>query len=275
MFDKILVPLDGSKLAERSLELADRLIGERPATIILLRVPVLKGYELLEDETDQRWDRQEAHTYLDEIMARPRHPQLLMDKRVIEGDEAAVIVDTAVTDQVNLLIMSTHGRSGFGRWLLGSVSERVLRTAPCPMLVVRYEEPIRKMLIPLDGSKLAEKAIAPGLETARRLGAQVTLLRVAGETGDGYVKPQVAYAYLQGIAEEIEGDTAVDIVIPTGPVAPAIIEFVNTANIDLIAMTTHGFTGSGRWVYGQITEKVMRGADASLLVIRPPAEELK
>ncbi len=275
MFDKILVPLDGSKLAERSLELADSLTGGRQAAIILLRVPVLKGYQLPEEEAGQRWDRQEADSYLAEIMARPRHPELLMDKRVMEGDEAAVIVDTAVEDNVDLLIMSTHGRSGFGRWLLGSVAERVLRTAPCPMLVVRYADPIRRILIPLDGSPLAEKAIVPGLETALRLGAQVTLLRVAGETGDGYMKPQTAYTYLQAVADEIEGDTAVDIVVPTGPVAATIIEFVNTANIDLIAMTTHGFTGSSRWVYGQITEKVMRGADASLLVIRPAAEELK
>ena len=275
MFDKILVPLDGSELAERSLALANLLVMERQATIILLRVPVLKGYQLLEEEAGQRWDRQEAHAYLDEIMARPRHPDLLVDKRVIEGDEAAVIVDTAVAENVDLLIMSTHGRSGFGRWLLGSVAERVLRTAPCPMLVVRYADSIRRLLIPLDGSPLAEKAILPGLETARRLGAQVTLLRVAGETGDGYVKPQTAYAYLQAVAEKIGGDTAVDLIVPTGPVAPAIIEYVNTAGIDLIAMTTHGFTGSGRWVYGQITEKVVRGADASLLVIRPSAEELK
>lgn len=286
MFKKILVPLDGSQLAERSLALADALIKGENAEIILLSVPELPGYQVIAEDQSPDWDYQEAEDYLKEIQARKSRPKLTVQAQVIQGDEASVIVDTAVSEKVDLLVMSTHGRSGFGRWMLGSVAERVLRSAPCGMLVARSEKPIRKMLITLDGSPLSEQVIGPGLEVAQRFGAAVTFLRVrVGESHrvsqkarlkqTGQLNPDLdsrlsinSREYLDQLVESHGLGDKVKAVVLQGPVAPTIIEYVESENFDLIGMATHGFSAQTRWPYGQITEKVMRWVDASLLIVR-------
>jgi len=286
MFNKILVPLDGSELAERSLVLADGLVRDKDAEIILLRVPVLPGYQAMAEGQPPGEDYREAEAYLKQIQMRTVHPKLTVKTRVIHGDEASVIVDTAVSEKVDLLVMSTHGRSGFGRWMLGSVAERVLRSAPCCMLVARSAQPIRKMLITLDGSPLSEQVLAPGLEVARRWGTAVTLLRVrvgparrdsqkARLKQTGRLNPDLdsrlsmdAREYLDRLVAARGLAGQVETVVLQGPVAPTIIEYAESENFDLIGMATHGFSAQTRWPYGQITEKVMRGVDASLLIVR-------
>ena len=98
---------------------------------------------------------------------------------ITDGDEASTILETASAENVDLIVMTTHGRTGLTRWVLGSVTERVLHDAPCPVLVMRTSTPLQKVLITLDGSVIAEYALEPGLAVARALDAQVRLLAVA------------------------------------------------------------------------------------------------
>jgi nucleotide-binding universal stress UspA family protein len=204
-------------------------------------------------------------------------------------------VDTAVAHQVDLIVMSTHGYSGVTRWLMGSVTEKVLRCTPCPILIVRSPAPINKILITLDGSELAERALDPGLAVAHKLDAKICLLRVAA---DMLINPMEFAALEQagsGLGQQIQesslanaqnyladvmarnpelgerGKTAV----LQGSAAKTILDYAEAEEIDLIVMATHGRTGLRRWVYGSVTERVLHGAHSAVLIIRPPDDVLQ
>lgn len=138
MFKRILVPLDGSSLAEQALKPALALARRSGGQILLLRIPAFQqaivpdpaGQALVWPEIDGENSRIEAADYLRNIQR--INPQITMRTLVIDGDEASTIIDTAQEQDVNLIVMSTHGYSGFTRWMLGSVTEKVLRQAPAP-----------------------------------------------------------------------------------------------------------------------------------------------
>jgi nucleotide-binding universal stress UspA family protein len=301
VFHKILVPLDGSELAERALEPALALAQAAGSEIILLNVPVLErmlvpapaGYGLLLPEQSVELSRIEAYNYLQNVRQSWTHPDIKVTVKVIEGDEAGVIVDTAGDEDVDLIVMSTHGRTGLTRWVLGSITERVLHSAPCPVLVIRSADPLTRILITLDGSELAEKAIEPGLDLARCLGSQVTLLRVVPDlnfdTADAKYLDEVeeglgrrlqeeaeldGEAYLGSVAGRHTGRVPSRTSLWIGSPAQSILDYTELHDINLIVMATHGRTGLGRWVYGSVTEKVLRSAHCSMLVVRPRPDEL-
>jgi len=296
MFQRILVPLDGSDLANQSLETAFTLADRGGGEIILLRIPVLARISalavgelpLLEDAMKTR--RHQSENYLKYIKESYRDWDVPVRIRVTEGDVASVIVDTAESERIDLIVMSTHGRSGFSRWLLGSITEKVLRHAPCPVLALRAQAIPSQILIPLDGSIIAGRSLRSALEVARLLEAQVTLLRVvpseeelaelneAGLQAEEIAAPdrliqttrQDAQTYLQAAANEYDQPEmpALQTAITIGTPAEGILEYVEANEIDLIVMTTHGHTGLRRWEYGSVTEKVMHGARCSMLIIR-------
>ncbi len=298
LFKKILVPLDGSELAERALEPAITLAEQVDGEVILLSVPVLKhlfvaeptGYGLFLPEDSIRECQQELETYLSGVRNRWEHPNLRLRTEVVNGDEASVIVDTASEKGVDLIVMSTHGRSGLSRWVMGSITERVLHEAPCPVLVIRHAEPILKTLITLDGSDLSEQALGPGLEVARLLGTQVTLMRVEQPMDVDPVWVGELEMAEQGLGERMREDVhhglqdylsyraqryspqlgeTIESVVASGPVAQAILDYAELHDIDLVVMATHGRSGLSRWVYGSVTEKVLRHSKGAVLVIRP------
>jgi nucleotide-binding universal stress UspA family protein len=172
------------------------------------------------------------------------------------------------------------------------VTEKVLRAAGCPVLVVRSQRATRRVLITLDGSELSGRVTAPAIETAPGLGANVTLLRVVPEIHaeqlrelDGIeagVGPRLglemredAECNLQKAAETFGGQgLQINYEVRSGPAAGAILEYAENHAVDLIAMATHGRSGLQRWVYGSVTEKVLRGGDYSMLIVRPRAHNL-
>ncbi|WP_420643688.1 universal stress protein [Candidatus Leptofilum sp.] len=305
MFQRILVPLDGSDLAERALKPAVLLAEAVQAEIWLLSIPYLShlfkedraGYGLLWPEQSMA-DTEEALTnYLQLVKARYEKPGLAIQCHLEAGDEASVIVDTAVAQKMDLIVMSTHGRSGFSHWYLGSVTEKVLRSAPCPVLVVRDERPLRHILITLDGSPLSEQALAPGLTVANCCDAAVTLLSVVQaeqldpkfvsklenhEAGLGSQARDSFYYrtenYLTQIVQKHQHLTTQELCLVTlsGNPAEQILKAVEAEAVDLVVMATHGRTGLRRWVYGSVTEKVLRRATCNVLMVRPsnfPSQE--
>jgi len=298
MLEKILVPLDGSELSERALDPALELAQKVGGEVILLSVPVLKhmlavhgeGYTILLPEESLKDSRRELTEYLHKLVKSRTDPDFTLRLEVIDGDEASVIVDTAVAEDVDLIVMSTHGRSGFQKWLLGSITERVLHKTPCPVLIVRSPQPISQILLPLDGSELAECALEPGFEIAKRLGCQVTLFTVLAyydlereemmEAGPGHRLQEGLFTkqetYLQNVMQRYEQmlDIQIDVSLAKGPTARSIIDFADSQHADLIVMATHGRTGLRRWLYGSVTEKILRGAHCHMLVVRPPNSDL-
>lgn len=272
MFEKILVPLDGSKMAEFALNHACTL---KPRELILLRVPLpqpvpldaLAGYSWMPNDKTLDGAHEEATDYLNGVVDQLKMP-CPARTMVCSGDEASVIVDSAENEAVDLIVMSTHGYSGLTRWILGSITERVLCEAACPVLTVRDDTPLHNILVTVDGSQHAESAIAPGLEIAHLLDGQVTLLYIDDDR-------EQAEAYVNQLVDrQRNGPVIVSSAVLSGKPADAILYFAEKEATDLIVMATHGRTGLRRWVYGSVTEKVLRGAQCALMVVRVPSDEL-
>jgi nucleotide-binding universal stress UspA family protein len=208
-----------------------------------------------------------------------------------------VIIESAAVARQTLIAMATHGRSGVDRWLLGSVTEKVLRAAANPMLIVRASEEnspawqmggLKRVIVPLDGSKLSESILPVAQALARNLDLEIVLLRVYGNPlgsstqGDGYynsIRIQELMAmiraesveYLALKAEELKkvGFIKVSSMAEEGRAADAIIASAQRNPDCLIAMCTHGHSGIKRWVLGSVTETVVRHVGAPVLVLRP------
>lgn len=304
MFKKILVPLDGSDLAERALEPALAIACQHEGSeVILLSVPIYKeilvptaaGFDLMLPDQSLEHFRHDVETYLEEVKTAWKRPGTRLRTIIEGGDVASVIVDTADELNVDLIMMTTHGYSGFSRWLLGSVTERVLRSAPCPVLAIRQKRPLTNILITLDGSLLAETALEPGMELARLLGGKVTLLQVDQDANLGAIELSMLELAEAGLSHQIQkeigGDhligylnkvaapyrqegLSVETVVMEGTPARNILDFTDAEEFDLIVMSTHGRSGLKRWVYGSVTEKVLRGTDAAMLIIRSDEDQL-
>lgn len=289
---RVLVPLDGSTLAEEALPVARRLVGESGDDLILLRVavpsempmPVMAEYGMVwsgygEEATTPEEEHQQAVDYLEGVQGRKALAALNVRVLVLEGDRSQLIVETADNQDVDLIVMTSHGRTGLSRWVIGSVAERVLESGPCPVLLLRDSHADaaipQRILVTLDGSPLSETALDSALALAQRLGASVTLLRVwphgsaeaLADTTDPYLDDVMTrYAEwdvpLTAASVEAAGSGAAN-------TALAILDFANGEAVDLIAMSTHGRSGLQRWVYGSVTEKVLRGTEKALLVVRP------
>jgi nucleotide-binding universal stress UspA family protein len=303
MFSKILVPLDSSDLAEYALRpaiaLAQKAEGSvlllhvlTPKTVVIPELPEVMAQSMYSYDVSFSQEEAAGRDYLGGIQQNiaQGYDSISWSARVENGDPASMIVDVAQEEGVGLIVMSTHGYSGVTRWMLGSVTERVLRHASCPVLVVRSQEAIRHVLVTLDGSPLAESSLPLGFAVALGLGAVITLLRVdtesdyldereivaleANEPGLGNRYRQrfadTAAHYLQGLAV---GGLAMGLQVHTavrsGKTAQTILQFVEQNDVDLIVMSTHGRSGLARWRYGSVTEKVLHGASCAILINRP------
>ncbi|HKX51350.1 MAG TPA: universal stress protein [Candidatus Binatia bacterium] len=302
MFSKILVPLDGSGTAEkvlpfvrcfaRGLQIPVELlgvvdIGEMARHISADQAAMVRS---LVDDSARRLD-----DYLQRTAK--NFPTGKVECTVRHGNAAEVIIESAAADRQTLIAMATHGRSGVDRWLLGSVTEKVLRAAANPMLIVRASEEnspgwhmgaLKRVLVPLDGSKLSESILPVAQALARNLDLEIVLLSVysnpftLGTDGDGFYNAaqlQTILAtlraesmeYLALKAEELKkaGFSKVSSVAEEGRAADAIIASAQRNPDCLVAMCTHGRSGVKRWVLGSVTETVVRHLGAPVLVARP------
>ena len=141
---KIIVPLDGSVLAEKALSHAEELAGRFEADLIL--VWVLHPLIMMSDygghsyEQIVAFEEREAQSYLTTKQAELQKLGLRVQTKVMQGQAAQAIIDLTCREQADLIVMSTHGRSGLGRWVHGSVATKVLQHAPCPIFLVRARE---------------------------------------------------------------------------------------------------------------------------------------
>ncbi len=298
MFRRIIVPLDGSQFAEQAMGPALTLAESTGAELLLLRAPIYANVGVhMTHEYDVHWHgervvpvRDEVKNYLRFMRERKLKPGMEIRVLVEDGDPGAVIVDTAEAEDADLIIMATHGRTGLSRWVFGSVTERVTRHAPCSVLVLHDARPVNQIVITLDGSELAEMALAPGTAVARACGSDVTLLRVQQahdvdpgsfselervEVGMGQQFSESVFhveeAYLEDLSSRMRGTFGgrVHTAVLEGTPANAIVDYVDRRHVDLVVMTTHGRSGLRRWLYGSVTEKVLHGANCHVLIVRP------
>ena len=289
MYKRILVPLDGSKLAEGVLPYAKFLAGSLQLPVTLMHV------NDLETAVPPAYAIQGAD-YLKELAA--TFPASLTVNCSLENGRAAeVIVDSASRDTSTLITMAIHGRSGAQRWILGSVAQKVLQASINPLLIIRPNEETRpsgevrlsSVILPLDGSHLAEKILPHVVYLANRLKLEVILIRTYTLPTTGYfmatgvsppdiggmgakIKEEIT-DYLQAKVEQLqaEGIEKVSFVAIEGKGPEEIIELARKTTHNLVAMSTHGRSGIGRWVLGSVTDRVVCYCGDPVVVIRPAA----
>ncbi|MBI5879047.1 MAG: universal stress protein [Chloroflexi bacterium] len=295
MFAKILIPLDESTQAEQVLPCALAIARRMRSEVTLLcAVPSIQQNEVTDDghliDMDELMEiaQREAREYLNAI-AGPLHAEGISVKTALEtGIPAECILDFAQSMDVDLIAMSTRGRSGVGRWVFGSVADRVLRHATCPVLLTRSGPPMRgdasiqRVLLPLDGSPLAELAVPPAVQLARAFGAEIVLTRVITLPPAIYGTPEAmplvveepgdekqATEYLQSWRTRLEADgVRTHIVVSRPPVAEALLDMVRGQQANLIVMSTHGRSGVRRWVYGSVADRVLHSTPVPILLLR-------
>ena len=298
MYKKILVPLDGSKISESVLPHARAFATALNIPVHLLQVMApetrIPSVAAQQDRSNNILTAEREHNgdYLKEMSTSFFDPAAV-SCLVRIGKPAEVIIKVAATNLDTLIAMATHGRSGVRRWLLGSVAEKVLHGADNDLLLIRAIEPIERkgaaahlerLVVPLDGSKLAEQAVPCAVELAKKMNLELILLRVYLMPGVAY--PTGSYApdwklldretreraseYLQETIRQLrnEGFDRVSSMVLEGSAAEKIIGVGRENSGSLIAMSTHGASGVGRWVLGSITERVIRHSDNAVLVIR-------
>lgn len=307
MKDQILVPLDGSTLAEVVLPHAVEVAQAQGLSLVLLRaVPSLAATvtaswgmppSIIEPE---QWDLEvgKAHNYLDAQAARLRETGLEVQTTVIEDEPATTIVRYAEQHPcVKLVAMSTHGRSGLGRWFYGSVAERVLHSCPVPLLLVHARDcdkvPLDEaghicvprydtILVPLDGSPFAEQALDRAANLARVAGAEIVLVTVLpeepvfnliSETHPIEVQPHSdptgAALYLDVQADRLKSEgLKVRTMLKYGAPAEAILQASDKTATGMVVMATHGRGGLEKLWLGSVALKVVQGSSKPVMLVR-------
>jgi nucleotide-binding universal stress UspA family protein len=315
VISRLLVGLDGSPLAERVLPYAQALAHASGATVTLVQVvPPSVERERLQHENPrllpfmaaipgtpaaavvegERAHRHDAEHYLDAVAWRLGEAGVATEVAVVHGDPAVVLAEEARLRQANLILLSTHGRSGLGRWVFGSVAEGVLSHGSLPVLLARVTEasgnarlpgPMAPIVVPLDGSALAERAIPVAATLARALSAELRLARMVAPTpvaddgeGDRLLPTLPDLADDEHAAREYVAATAVSLrhqgLVVRGTVgledpAPGIVAVAEESEAGLIVMATHGRTGVERALLGSVALEVLHRG--TLPVVFAPA----
>lgn len=305
MLRSLMVPLDGSTFSESSLRFADRIARSTGGSLHLAHVHVpyepdgllgntqfqFEGVNVAEYDAQHR--EREAE-YLTDLADRLSDEGTSVDAKVLDGSEVAEEL-AAYADEVHtdMIFITTHGYSGANRLWIGSVADEMIRRTTRPLFVIHPEAKgalpegvfsVRRILIPLDGSKLAESVLDPATELARATGARITLLHVvpmpelsgwpvlAPMRAKPVAKLDGAINYLDGIASELRDEgLEVDVRALRGQQpAITIADAAREVDADVIALATHGYGGLKRALLGSVADKLLRTSTLPLLIMRPP-----
>jgi nucleotide-binding universal stress UspA family protein len=299
----VVVPVDGSNFAEHAIPygLAVARRTGAPLHLALVHVPgdlATPGYPLAEAVAARvAQDRDREANYLQELMERLAPSGVELRPALLRGAVADALSGYAEEHEVDLVIMTTHGRGGLQRAWLGSTTDGMIRRCCAPLLLIRPCDETReilpssdraftRVLVALDGSETAERALADAVELPLTDDASLVLAHVmapAVAAASPYLpqtiqlsEEEMAHreeslgAYLKSVAAVTElGDRAVETrVVVDYDVAPAVIALAEEVDADLIALGTHGRTGLRRMVLGSVADKVIRGTRRAVLVHR-------
>lgn len=300
MIDRILVPLDGSAIAEQALPHAEAMARALGAGLVLARVPeqvlvpVMSAGVWLTESVESEDAHENAESYLAELASRPELEGLDVQTRMPDYPVVHGLIEAVEETGADLVVMTSHGLTGPDRWVFGSVAEKMIEAAPVPLYVVRAAaegEPVPPpqldhLLVPLDGSETAEAALEAAAALALARNAKITLCRVPVVPGyltvvpetSGWIPEQVeksaaeATAYLAERAEALEArglevETWVEYMF-MGSVADGILEAAKERDCGLVVMSSHGRSGISRWFFGSVASRVLRGADRPVWVVR-------
>ena len=310
MYKRILVPLDGSARAEHAIPVAARIARALGGSVILLRVataPVDTGkYSATSGYVEETVDADltGATSYLENIAGSNELAGIKTEVKTFTGAVAPAILSAAQSFHANLVVMCSHGYTGFKRWALGSVADKVTRHSPIPVFVLREGGPLPataehqpvRALVAVDGSSLSEAVLEPAAYLAAALAEATSqqgalhLLRVVDLPTSGGkfksdahidtgLKEQVKHEdeeYLATLVHHLgAGDLALlDLSITSSveadpDVAEAIVKKSEQEKFDFIAIATHGRGGVQKWAMGSVAGRVLHATRLPLLIMRP------
>jgi nucleotide-binding universal stress UspA family protein len=308
MYRSLVVPLDGSIFAEQALPVAGAIVKRSKASLMLVRVHQPIGYS--EQAPIGEWEgdaRQWESDYLTRAAEQMRERYgAKVETGLLDEPVVGALCEYVGAHGVDLVVMSTHGRTGVSRAWLGSVADGIVRRVSVPVLMLRARaEPptaspdgsqngdhlFDRILLPLDGSRSSEAIVGHAVRLARTFGSEIVLFRVVEPIiakGPEYPLSspvpitlvdrdtieqlkESARKYLDGIARRLREEHGLRASIDVRmfeSAAPAIIDATATHHVDVVAMATHG-RGASRLLVGSVADKVLRGGPRAVLLFRP------
>jgi len=302
MFRKVLVPLDRSALAEQAIGQAAAIARASHAELDLVMVHEPLSFAGFSDEpwNANQWD--DDHKYLERIVDElASGASITATHTLLRGDATQLICQRAWDIDADLIVMTSHGRTGFSRAWMGSIADGVLRHSAVPVLMLRpVETPsdrfaahrlFKHVLVPLDGSSLSADILASASSVARCSAAPITLLRVVQPVPLATIDVDMAYAAsafipddeatsrlveeatreLDEVSRRLSDELGAEVgahVIVAGQIARGILDFAAGHHADVIAMSTHG-RGASRFLLGSVADKVLRASTLPMLLHRP------
>ena len=305
MYKRMLVTLDGSELAEVVFPYAKELAGRLDLDLIFLHVCNPEEHQLLPMhrayvERAAEIIRRDSEEVREKTGVQPGGKAIEARGEVAVGHPAEEILRYADENEIDLILIATHGRSGVRRWAMGSVADKVLRASKVPVWLVRaaipeeivYDKwPSTTILVPLDGSELAESVLPHVEAVAKQRGAElvdVVLLTVCEPPvipsdypptmplgWEEHVEREmdkfrrVSEQYLAGVEKRLK-DVGLKVrsEVLMGRPAEEIVDYASRNPFNLIVMATHGGSGLGRWAFGSVADKVLRVISSPIFLVR-------
>jgi nucleotide-binding universal stress UspA family protein len=310
MFDPILVPLDGSQLAECVLPHSVAIASSFDAEITLLRM--LEKNQAgtsaqLFDMLNWQINKTKATLYLEKTKDRLKEARIRARATVMEGLVAEGITEYAQTQGMKLIILSSHGRTGLSKWGISSIAQKIILSAPTSVLIVRaYQHDIRagtlsdipaykRILVPLDGSQRAENVLPIVTQLAHFHKSQIHLVHAVQtpemarqlpparediELSNRVVARNLEEAghYLEQMKARsiLEGIAVQTHLLTSDNAAVALHQLAEQEHIDMVALSAHGYSGNQQWPYGGMVNNFILYGRVPLLIVQdlPGKQEL-
>jgi nucleotide-binding universal stress UspA family protein len=277
MYTKVVVPLDGSPLAEVALPYAEEIAGKMGSDIVLLSV--LPTEEVKEVQTHLAYAKKMVSSTRIQVK---KYTEDQPDTKVNistatrTGNPADGILNYADKGYPCLIVMATHGRSGLSRWAIGSVADKVIKsTSKQPILLVRAKGAhpevrakriLKKALVPLDGSGISESVLPYIGEIARNLDMELTLIRVIHKSENNFAEVE---GYLGDWCQKLaEQGVAAGYQVRIGSAADQIMKHADESATDLIAMTTRGQSSISMFSLGSVAQKILMDSNSPLFLVK-------
>ena len=301
MFEQIMVPLDGSSLAERTLPHTVALAQAFDAKVLLFR-----ALERRRSATDTRsvdpvdWHmrKAEAKSYLDGAASRLRDADIRVDTVIEEGPAAERIIQFAQEEDVDLIVISSHGRSGLSQWNVNSVVQKVILRAYMPVMIVRAylsvpeelgELQYHKLMVPLDGSQRAEHVLPLATSLSKFHDCPLLLAHVVRRPEMPRRTPpsdedvelveklternrERGAKYMEELTSRLSANVRTRLMVSDN-VSEGLHELIGEEGIDLIILSAHGYTGGSRWPYGSVALNFIAYGDTPLIIMQDLSKE--
>ncbi len=283
MFEKILVPLDTSEMSEQALPFATELAQAFNSQVDIINVC----------EPHQQQEASSCESYVNTVADKLANSLAghKIKTEIIIGAPHQKILDYVKIEEIDLIMMSSHGRSGVTLWPLGGTVEKVLRQTGVPLIIAKVKEaqsgpPIglfKRILVALDGSDLGGKVVPYVSALASKLDSEIILLHVVETDKRLHSLGRIdtvpfrqeelislkkrAQDYLNQVSKKFSGKGSVVTVVKTGNVGEEIIKYSLENNVTLIAISSHGHSGLESWVLGSVTNKILHASNKSMFFV--------